>query len=117
QVYQLITQFKQDTKKPVVATFGDTAASGGYYIAAAADRIVANQASLTGSIGVIMEFYDASGLMQNIGVSPEVIKSGAYKDIGSLSRPTTDSERTILQSVVDEAYGQFIDRIVEGRKM
>lgn len=117
QIYQYITEFKQNSKKPVVASFGDIAASGGYYVAAAADSIVANSATLTGSIGVIMEYYDASGLLQNIGVSPEVIKSGAYKDIGSLTRPTSDDERAILQSVVDEAFGQFVTRVVEGRDM
>lgn len=117
QIYQYITEFKRNTKKPVIANFGDTAASGGYYIASAADQIVANRASLTGSIGVIMEYYDASGLLRNIGVSPEVIKSGAYKDMGSFARTTTDQERAILQSVVDEAYGQFVDRVAEGRNM
>ena len=115
QIYQFITAFKQNSKKPVVASFGDTAASGGYYIAAAADQIVANPATLTGSIGVIMEYYDASGLLRNIGVSPEVVKSGAYKDMGSFTRPTSDDERAILQSVVDEAYSQFVSRVAEGR--
>ncbi len=117
QIYQHITQFKHSSNKPVIASLGDTAASGGYYIAAAADKIVANPASLTGSIGVIMEFYDASGLLRNIGVSPEVVKSGTYKDMGSFTRPATDEERAILQSVVDEAYGQFVDRVAEGRNM
>lgn len=117
QMYHYIDEFKRSSKKPVIASFGDTAASGGYYIASIADKIVANPASLTGSIGVIMEYYDASGLLHNVGVSPEVIKSGAYKDMGSFVRPTSDEERVILQSVVDEAYGQFVDRVAAGRDM
>lgn len=117
EIWQEITDFKTDSKKPVVAQFGDTAASGGYYIATAADKIVANPATLTGSIGVIMEYYDASGLLNNIGVNAGVVKSGPYKDIGSFTRPTSAEEQAILQSVVDDAYQQFLDRVSSGRNM
>jgi protease-4 len=117
QIWQTVTDFKKEHHIPVVAQFGDTAASGGYYIATAADKIVANAASLTGSIGVIMEFYDASGLLNKIGVSADVVKSGPYKDIGSLTRPATPDERAILQSVVNDAYVQFVQRVADGRKL
>lgn len=115
EIFESIRQFKADYGKPVVASLGDTAASGGYYIAAAADKIVANPSTMTGSIGVIMQTYNASGLLDKVGVKSETIQSGAMKDIGSVSRSMTDSERAVLQSVVDGAYQQFVDRVVEGR--
>ncbi len=117
EIFELIKAFKAGANKPVVASFGDIAASGGYYIGAAADKIVANPATITGSIGVIMEYYNASGLMEKIGVSSEVVKSGSLKDMGSLSREATVEERAILQSVVDGAYTQFVDRVASGRGM
>ena len=117
QIFQSIQDFRKDSGKPVVASFGDTAASGGYYIAAAADKIVANPSTLTGSIGVIMEFYNATGLLENIGVDPQTIKSGQYKDLGSFSRDATSQERQILQSIVDDAHSQFVNRVAEGRNM
>jgi protease-4 len=117
QIWQQIQTFKTVSHKPVVAQLGDTAASGGYYIATAADKIVANPASLTGSIGVIMEYYDASGLLNKLGITPGVVKSGPYKDIGSPTRPTTTDEQAILQSVIDDAYQQFDTRVATGRQM
>jgi protease-4 len=117
QIYQRLKRFRSATNKPVIASFGDTAASGGYYVAAMADKIVANQGTLTGSIGVILEYYTATGLMDKVGVKAEVIKSGNYKDIGSPYRETTNEERGILQSIVNDSYEQFVDRIAEGRKL
>lgn len=117
QIWQQIQTFKTESHKPVIAQFGDTAASGGYYIATAADKIIANPASLTGSIGVILEFYDASGLLNKLGITPGVVKSGPYKDIASFTRPTTPDEQAILQSVVNGAYDQFVERVATGRKM
>lgn len=117
EIFEEISRFKEDTGIPVVASLGDTAASGGYYIAAAADKIVANPSTITGSIGVILEFYNAQGLLENIGVSSETFKSGEMKDIGSFSRGASGAEREVLQSVVDGAFAQFVDRVVEGRDM
>jgi protease-4 len=117
EMYQRLRRFRTQTEKPVVAYFGDVAASGGYYIAAPSNKIVANPSTLTGSIGAIMEFYNGAGLLEKVGVSAETIKSGTFKDIGSPTRDTTPEERIILQAVVNDAYTQFLDRIVEGRKM
>jgi protease-4 len=100
---------------PVVAWMRDAAASGGYYISAPATRIVAAPTTFTGSIGVIMELYDASGLADKVGVDAQVIKSGDLKDMGSPFRALTPEERTILQSVIDEAYGDFVDEVSTGR--
>lgn len=103
--------------KPVVVSMGAVAASGGYYIAAPARRILANPGSLTGSIGVIMEFTNFQELLQKIGLRSDVIKSGEHKDIGSPIRPMTDSDRKILQAMIDDVHAQFIDAVADGRKM
>lgn len=103
--------------KPVVAYLGETAASGGYYIACGADRIVAHPTTLTGSIGVIMQTFDASGLLERIGVRIETIRSAEHKDMGSYSRPLTDEERVILQEVVDESYARFVDIVADARAL
>lgn len=103
--------------KTVVASLGAVAASGGYYIAAAASSIVANPGTLTGSIGVIMGFTDIQGLLQKIGITPVVVKSGQYKDIGSPVRTMTDSEKSILQTFSDQVHRQFITAIAEGRHL
>ncbi len=101
--------------KKVIASLGVVAASGGYYIASAASGIVANPGTITGSIGVIMGFTDIQGLLQKIGITPVVVKSGEYKDIGSPVRTMTDSERTLLQTFSDQVHRQFITAIAEGR--
>jgi protease IV len=103
--------------KPVVASLGNVAASGGYYVASAASTIVADAGTLTGSIGVIMEFRQFQGLAEKIGVSENVIKSGAFKDIGHPLRPMTDAERHILQGTVNDVYEQFVDAVSRGRGM
>jgi protease IV len=103
--------------KKVVASLGAVAASGGYYIASAASGIVANPGTITGSIGVIMGFTDIQELLQKIGVSPVVVKSGQYKDIGSPVRTMTDAERTLLQTFSDQVHRQFISAIAEGRHL
>ena len=107
----------QAAGKKVVASFGEVSASGGYYVSCGADRIVANPGTLTGSIGVILEFSNLEGLFRKIGVRMETIKSGAHKDIGSFSRAPTPEERKILQGLIDDAYGQFVRAIAEGRRM
>jgi len=103
--------------KIVVASLGDVCASGGYYIASACDRIVANPGSITGSIGVIMEIGNVEELFKKIGVKIISIKSGRFKDIGSPVRTITDEERQIFQSLINDAYSQFVDSIVKGRGM
>ena len=101
--------------KTIYASMGAMAASGGYYIASAAEKIFANPGTLTGSIGVIMAFTNAKGLMEKIGLQPKIIKAGKYKDIGSPARDMTKKERNLLQSVVDDVHQQFIEAIASGR--
>jgi protease IV len=103
-------------KKIVVASMGDMAASGAYYIAAACDRIVANPGSLTGSIGVIAEFPDASGFLQKVGLNLQTVKSGKFKDTGSLGRPLSGPERQYLQETIDDVFEQFLDAVIQGRQ-
>lgn len=107
----------REAGKPVYVSMGDVAASGGYYIACAADRIFADDSTITGSIGVIVNTADLSGLYRKIGVNPETIKSGKFKDIGSPDRPLTPEERQILQGIVDSAFERFVRAVAEGRKM
>jgi protease-4 len=102
-------------KKPVVASLGAVAASGGYYLAAAADRIYANPGTLTGSIGVVMQMANLEGLLKKVGVDYVVVKAGQYKDLGNLSRPMTPEERAVLQALLDDVYGQFVGAVAEGR--
>lgn len=106
----------RDGGRPVVASFGGVAASGGYYLACCADRIVSNPGALTGSIGVIMEFPDAEGLLKKLGVRFTVVKSGRYKDTGSFARGLTDEERAVLQDTINDVYQQFLDSVWEGRR-
>ncbi|MCI0582565.1 MAG: signal peptide peptidase SppA [Chloroflexi bacterium] len=103
--------------KPVVASMGSVAASGGYYLAAAATRIVANPGTLTGSIGVILQLAEIEGLLRKVGVRYEVIKSGRFKDSGSFARPMTPEERTVLQAVLDDMHDQFVTAVAEGRRL
>ena len=94
---------------------GTVAASGGYYIAVATDRIMANPGTLTGSIGVIMEMANVEGLLKKIGVEGVVIKSGRFKDVGSPLRKMSDEEHKLLQSVMDDVHQQFIQAVADGR--
>ncbi|MBW2203918.1 MAG: signal peptide peptidase SppA, partial [Deltaproteobacteria bacterium] len=103
--------------KKVVAAMGTVAASGGYYIAAAANKIVANPGTITGSIGVIMEFVRVEELLNKIGVDLEIIKSGEFKDIGSPDRKLTKREREILDVMIMDIQKQFVDAIVRGRSL
>jgi len=103
--------------KPVVASLGAVAASGGYYVAVAADTIYANPGTLTGSIGVIMQMANLENAMKKVGVDYVVIKAGQFKDIGNLSRLMTPEERRVLQSLLDDVHRQFIDAVAEGRKL
>ncbi len=104
-------------QKKVVVSMGSLAASGGYYISAPANKIIANPGTITGSIGVIMEVPNVKALMDKIGVKTEVIKSGKHKDIASPFRDIGKEERDILQGVMDDVHEQFIAAVSEGRKM
>ncbi len=104
-------------QKSVVVSMGSIAASGGYYIASPATKILANPGTLTGSIGVIMELPNLEGLMSKIGIKTEVIKSGKYKDMASTFRTMEKEEREILQGVMDNVHNQFIAAVAEGRKL
>ena len=101
--------------KPVVASMGSIAASGGYYVSLPAQKIVANPGTLTGSIGVIMGFTNYQELLEKIGLKSAVIKSGEHKDIGSPVRPMTDADREILQNLIDDVHQQFVEHVAEGR--
>jgi protease-4 len=116
-LYREIRAFRDRRKIPVIAAIMDVGASGGYYVALAADRIVAHPTSVTGSLGVVMLTVNAQGLMQKIGVAPLAIKSGDKKDAGSPFRELTPEERAIFQSVIDDMYGRFVRLIAESRKI
>ena len=113
-VQEIFTELEK-IEKPIVASMGGSAASGGYYIACAADTIVANPGTLTGSIGVIMQFTRMKGLYDKIGLEHQVVKSGQFKDTGSPFRELTEQERAVLQATVDDVYNQFVDTISEAR--
>lgn len=115
EIYDAVIELKK--KKKVVASMGSVAASGGLLIACAADKIVANPGTITGSISAIMQFANLEELFKKIGVKSSVVKSGQYKDIGSPLREMTPEERMIIQELVDDIYNQFIEVIVENRKM
>jgi len=108
---------KVQREKKVLVSMGSVAASGGYYIACAADKILANPGSITGSIGVIVESLNVEELLRKIGLRSTVIKSGRHKDIGSPMRPMTPEEKRLLQGVLDNVHEQFIQAVAEGRKL
>lgn len=117
EIHDKIVQIKEEHDKPVYVSMGNTAASGGYYISAPADKIVAHSATLTGSIGVIMESFNFAEFADKHGIKFNTIKSGEFKDIMSQSRKMTDEERKILQTMIDNLYGDFVEVIVDGRDM
>jgi protease-4 len=116
EIYNAVKHARQEGKK-VVVSMGSVAASGGYYVAAAADLIVANPGTMTGSIGVKMEFANIEKLLEKIGVKGMVVKSGEYKDVGSPFREMTEKERLLLQGVIDDVQTQFVMAVVEGRNL
>lgn len=117
EIHDAVKRVKNKSNKAVIASMGTVAASGGYYIAAATDRIIANPGTLTGSIGVIMEMANFEGLLKKIGVEGVVIKSGRFKDVGSPLRKMSDEERKLLQSVMDDVHHQFIQAVADGRSL
>ncbi|MCX7016769.1 MAG: signal peptide peptidase SppA [Candidatus Sumerlaeota bacterium] len=113
EMYDAIVQARQS--KPVYASLGNLAASGGYYVAAACDRIFANPGTMTGSIGVIFELTNWQDLVNKIGVKFDAVKSGQYTDIGSPNRPMTEEERRLMQGMIDDVYQQFVEAILATR--
>lgn len=117
EIYNAVKRVRREKNKTVIASMGTVAASGGYYIAVATDRILANPGTLTGSIGVIMQLANFQDLLQKIGVKNIVVKSGKFKDIGSPFRPMREEDRQVLQLVMDDVHRQFIDAVAEGRSL
>lgn len=103
--------------KPIIASMGETAASGGYYVACAADKIVANPATMTGSIGVISQIVGLEELLEKVGVEVIVIKSGSHKDIGGFHRDITEEERALFQAMIDEVYQGFVQIVAQSRRL
>lgn len=116
EIHEAVQKVREEGK-PVIASMGGVAASGAYYVACAADSIVSNPGTLTGSIGVIMSFPNTDELFRKVGLKLEVVKTGKFKDIGSLARPMTAEERELLQEVLANVYEQFVDAISEGRNL
>jgi len=117
EIYSAVTRVRDEGGKKIYASMGSVAASGGYYIASAADTIFANPGTLTGSIGVIMAFSNIQDLIEKIGIRPEVIKSGAFKDAGSPVRPISSKERQLLQNLVNDVHRQFVEDVAKGRNL
>jgi protease-4 len=115
EIYSEVKKLKD--VKSVVVSMGTVAASGGYYIASASDRIVANPGTITGSIGVIVEFVNVEELLSKIGLKGYVIKSGQYKDLGSPLRTMKDEENKLIKKLVEDVHGQFVEAVAEGRGM
>jgi protease IV len=117
EMYEAIKKFRSESGKKVVVSMASVAASGGYYIACAADKIFANPGTITGSIGVIAEWYNYGDLLRWAKMQSIVIKSGTFKDAGSPTRPLTEEERAYFQSLISNMYDQFISTVASGRKM
>ncbi|KRN54217.1 signal peptide peptidase SppA [Carnobacterium divergens] len=117
QIKDKLVEIKEKTKKPLYVSMKNMAASGGYYVSANAEKIFATDETMTGSIGVIMSGSNYSGLFEKLGISDTTIKSGEFKDIGSASRPMTEEDRAILQQMIDDSYGRFVNVVATGRHM
>jgi protease IV len=115
EIYQAVRELRK--KKKVVVSMGSVAASGGYLIAVAADRIVANPGTITGSISAVMHYANVEELLKKVGVRSSAIKSGKFKDIGSPVREMTAEERSLIQGIVDDIYDQFVRTVSENRKI
>ncbi len=114
EIYSEVMKLRAE-HKTVYASMGTVAASGGYYIACAADYVLANPGTLTGSIAAVMVFNNVEELTKKIGIKPDIIKSGLYKDVGSPLRPMKPEERKLLQIVVDDVHQQFVQAVATGR--
>jgi len=116
-IYAELQRLRMEDDRPLIAWIGAIGASGGYYVALPADSIFALPGSITGSIGVIMQFPNAEELLRKVGVELEVVKSGSLKDMGSPARELSEEERQVLQGLVDDVWNQFVDAVMEGRDM
>jgi protease-4 len=116
-IYQTIDRIRTEDEVPVVASIGAVGASGGYYVALGADSIVALPGSITGSIGVIMEYPNVEGLLDKVGVRMEVVKAGEQKDLGSPFRTMDPEDREILDAMITDVHDQFIEAVAEARGM
>jgi len=114
-MYHEVNRFRTRTRKPVIAMLMDVAASGGYYLACAADEIVMTPTGVTGSIGVIMQTVDLSGTLHKLGIGMEPIKSGVHKDSGSPFRPMREEERQLFQDIINHLYERFVQVVKDGR--
>lgn len=117
EIYEAIRKFRSETEKKVVVSMASVAASGGYYVACAADKIFANPGSITGSIGVIAEWYNYGDLLQWAKMQNVVFKSGELKDSGSATRPLTEEEKAYFQSLIDSIHSQFVSAVADSRNM
>lgn len=116
EIYEELVKARNKGIK-IIVSMGSVAASGGYYIACAADKIVANSGTLTGSIGVLAEFPNVEGLLEKAGIQFQTIKSGKYKDTGSFSRPMSEEEKKLIQELLDDVHTQFIKTVAQSRKI
>ena len=119
EIYHALADFQKEYKKPVVASMGGLAASGGYYVSAPCQWIVANELTITGSIGVIMHSYNYRGLLNKVGVRPEVFKSGRFKDMLSGEKSDNEilpEEKEMVQGLIDETFKKFKQVVAEGRR-
>jgi protease-4 len=116
-MHEMVKRFRAATNKPVVANTQEVAASGGYYVACAADRIVAHPTSVVGSVGVIFETFEVSGAMNKLGISNTAIKSGPLKDMGSPFKPLDPHAKDVMQGMVDEYYARFVSVVREDRRI
>jgi protease-4 len=116
EIHDAVLRLRQ-AGKPVVASLGAVAASGGYYVAVACDQIYANPGTLTGSIGVIMQLANLEQLMKKVGVDYVVVKAGQFKDLGNPGRAMTPEERRVMQALLDDVHAQFVGAVAEGRKL
>ncbi len=117
EIYRKLKYLRDEKGIPIVASMGNVAASGGYYVALGADTIIANPGTITGSIGVIASIFQYQRLFEKLGVGVETVKSGKFKDTGSPFRGMTGEEREYLQSLIDDTYDQFVHAVAEGRNL
>jgi protease-4 len=115
EIYAAVTDLKK--KKKVITSMGSLAASGGYMVACATDKIVANPGTMTGSISAVMHFANVEELLKKLGLKASAVKSGKFKDIGSPVREMTAEERALLQELVDDIYDQFLDMVARDRNI
>lgn len=115
ELYREIRKARKRSGKPIIASLGNVGASGGYYVACAADEVFANPGTVTGSIGVIFQTYDFQGISKKIGVGVNTIKSGKFKDTGSGFREMTEEEKQLIQGTIDDVYNQFLEAVLETR--